>query len=615
MHSRLEHPYRTLAMSIGCHHRVFALALCVAAFLTAASALAAADMLKVLRVASNDITSLDPQQGTDLYSTRVTSAIFEALYEFEYLATGSSVIPNTAESMPVITDDGKTWTMRLRKGIHFTDDPAFKGRKRELVAADYVYSIKRALDPNLRTGGDPALTDLIVGARPIVDAARKAGGKFDYDAPIAGLQAPDRYTLVLRLSRPDYTMLERLAGLPMMAVAREAIEAAGMDVMSRPVGTGPYRLKEWRRASRVVLEANPDYRAVAFPANADAPQQELVRAMRGKTIPRTGRIEISIIEESQPEILAFTQGDLDLIALGGDDTRRVMENGKLRPDLAARGVRHVRFGSPSITFTYFNIDDPTVGGYSTQQIALRRAIGMGFDVDELIRVLFAGNALPANQLLPPGVSGHDPALPAKSIYDPAGARALLDRFGFKDRDGDGYRETPDGKPLTVVRGTLPESWYREADTLWKKNMDAIGIRMQVQQQTFAELLNLSRSGKLPMFNLGYRSLEPSGYQILQTLWSQSPRDTNPSQFRQPDYDAAYEQFLRTPAGPARIALARKMSEISQAYMPMILHTYGVGNVLHYPWVQGYWPSPFGFSWKYLDVDVALRDAQLKAAKR
>jgi ABC-type transport system substrate-binding protein len=364
-----------------------------------------------------------------------------------------------------------------------------------------------------------------------------------------------------------------------------------------------------------VLEANPNYRKVMFPENADAPQQELVRAMRGKRIPQIGRIEISIIEESQPEILAFTQGDLDYIALGGDDTKRVMENGRLRPDLAQRGVRHLRFGSPSITFTYFNLDDPTVGGYSTQQIALRRAIGMGFDVDEMIRVLFAGNALPANQLLPPGVSGHDPNLPAKSIYDPVGARALLDRFGFKDRDGDGYRETPGGKPLTVVRGTLPESWYREADTLWKKNMDAIGIRMQVQQQTFPELLNLSRAGKLPMFNLGYRSLEPSGYQILQTLWSKSPRDTNPSQFHQADYDAAYEQFLRTASGPARVALARKMSEISQAYMPMILHTYGVGNVLYYPWVQGYWPSPFGFSWKYLDIDVAMRDARLHAAKK
>ena len=579
------------------------------------AAAGAADPHKVLRISSSDVTSLDPQQGTDVFSTRVTSAIFEALYEFEYLSTGSKVVPNTAESMPVITDDGRTWTVHLKKGILFADDPVFKGKPRELVAADYVYSIKRSLDPNLRGGGDPALTDLIVGARSVVDGARKPGGKFDYDAPIESLRATDRYTLVMRLAHPDYTLLERLAGLQMMAVAREAVEAAGADVMNRPVGTGPYRLKEWRRASRIVLEANPTYRTVRFPENADAPQQELVRTMRGKTLPQIGRIEISIIEESQPEILAFTQGDLDYIALGGDDTKRVMENGKLRPDLERRGIRHLRFGSPTVTFTYFNLDDPAVGGYSTQQIALRRAIGMGFDVDEMIRVLFAGNALAANQLLPPGVSGHDPGLPPKSIYNPAGARALLDRFGFKDRDGDGYRETPDGKPLTVVRGTLPESWYREVDTLWKKNMDAIGIRMQVQQQTFPELINLSRAGKLPMFNLGYRSLEPSGYQILQTLWGQSPRDTNPSQFREADYDTAYDQFLRTPSGPARIALARKMSDISQAYMPMILHTYGVGNVLYYPWVQGYWPSAFGFSWKYLDVDMALRDAKSRVANK
>ena len=565
-----------------------------------------ADLQKVLRVSSFDITSLDPQQGTDLYSTRVATAIFEALYEFEYLSTGSKVVPNTAESMPVVTDDGRTWTIRLKKGIRFTDDPAFKGKARELVAADYAYSIRRLLDPNLRTGGDPALSDLIAGARAVVDSARKPGGRFDYDAPIEGLRTPDRHTLVIRLVHADYTLLERLAGLGMMAVAREVVEAAGADVMRHPVGTGPYRLREWRPASRIVLEANPGYRKVVFPENADAPQQELVRSMRGKALPSIGRIEISIIEESQPNILAFTQGDLDYVALGGDDTRRVMENGKLRPDLAARGVRHLRFGSPSVTFTYFNMDDPTVGGYSNTQIALRRAIGMGFDVDEMIRVLFAGNSLPANQLLPPGVSGHDPSLPPKSIYDPTAARALLDRFGFKDRNGDGYRETPDGKPLTVVRGTLPESWYREVDTLWKKNMDAIGIRMKVEQQTFAELVNLSRAGKLPMFNLGYHSLEPSGYQILQTLWGQSPRDTNPSQFRNAEYDAAYEQFLRTPTGPARVGLARKMSQISQAYMPMLLHTFGIGNVLLYPWVQGYWPSQFGFSWKYLDIDLARR---------
>ena len=139
-------------------------------------------------------------------------------------------------------------------------------------------------------------------------------------------------------------------------------------------------------------------------------------------------------------------------------------------------------------------------------------------------------------------------------------------------------------------------------------MDAIGIRMEVVQRTFGELLNMSRAGKLMMFNLAYRSLDPSGYEILQTLWSHSPVDGNPSQFANADYDRAFEQFLQTPAGPGRVTLARKMSDISLAYMPMQLWTFAIGNTLLYPWVEGYWPSQFGFSWKYLDLDLAKRRA-------
>ncbi|HKE42049.1 MAG TPA: ABC transporter substrate-binding protein [Casimicrobiaceae bacterium] len=572
---------------------------------------AAADPTKVLRISSSDIASLDPEQGTDLFSTRVATEIFEALYKFDYLAEPAKVVTNTAEAMPVITDGGKTWTIKLKRGIFFTDAPVFKGKPRELVAEDYAYSIKRSLDPNLLTGGDPALADLIEGARPIVDAARKPGAKFNYDAPMSGLRAIDRYTLQFRLTNVDYTLLERLAGLQTMAVAREVVEAAGDDIKSQPVGTGPYMLKEWKRASRVVLVANPRYRGLKFPDSSDPRQRELVESMRGKSLPQIGRVEISIIEESQPILLAFQQGDLDYVVLGGNDVASMLVGDKVKPDLARKGVTRLRYNAPSITFTYFNMKDPVVGGYSKAQIALRRAIAMGFDVNELIRVLYAGQALPANQLLPPGVYGHDPSLPPRSIYDPAAARALLDRFGFKDVNGDGYRETPEGKPLTIVRATLPQSWYREVDTLFKKNMDAIGIRMEVVQQSFTELVNMSRGGKLMMFNLGYRALAPSGYEILQTLWSQEPLDTNPSQFSNPEYDAAYEQFLRTPAGPERVGVTRRMSEISQTYMPMMLHTFGVGNALLYPWVQGYWPSQFGFSFRYLDIDLAKRNGATK----
>ena len=592
-------------MTARARHLAAALALACALAAAAPSA-RAADPAKVLRISSPDITSLDPQQGTDIYSTRVASAIFEGLYQYDYLASPAKVIPNTAVAMPEIADGGKTWTIRLKRGIRFADDPAFKGKPRELVAGDYVYAIKRALDPTLRSGGDPAFTDLIVGARAVVDAAKANGAKFDYDRPIAGLAAPDAYTLVIRTTAVDYTLLERLAGLSTMAVAREAIEAAGADVMTQPVGTGPYRLKEWRKGSRVVLEANPHYRRIAFPASADPGHRALVESMKGVALPAIGRVEIAIIEEPLPEVLSFEKGDLDVVSVGGSTLGRMLTDGKLRPDLASRGVRHLRQVSPYLVFVYFNMDDRELGGFAPERIALRRAIGMGFDTPTFIRVMFAGQAQPASQLLPPHTEGHDPSGRNATAFDPAAARALLDRFGWKDRDGDGYRESPDGRPFVLVHSSTPDSRSREADTLWLRSMDAIGIRMRVNTAPFADLLKQSLAGQLPMFNMGYRALDPSGYEILSTLWGKSPPDTNRARFKLPAYDEAYEAFLRTPPGPARNALVRTMSELAQTYAPMTFQLYPIQNAFVQPWVKGYVPSPFGFSWKYVDVDPARR---------
>jgi ABC-type transport system substrate-binding protein len=565
----------------------------------------AADPAKVLRIASSDITSLDPQQGTDIYSTRVAGAIFEGLYQYDYLSEPAKIVPNTAAAMPEIADGGRTWTIRLQRGIRFADDPAFKGKPRELVAGDYVYAIKRAIDPTLKGGGDPAFSDLIVGARAVVDAAKR--GRFDYDAPIAGLAAPDAHTLVIRTTAVDYTLLERLAGLATMAVAREAVEAAGADVLTRPVGTGPYMLKEWRKGSRVVLEANPNYRKLAFPASTNPAHKALVERMRGVALPAIGRIEIAIIEEFVPMLLAFEKGELDYIGMGGSTLGRMLQpDGKVKPELAERGVTRVRQVAPYLVFVYFNMEDRDVGGYAPDRVALRRAIGMGFDTPTFIRVMYAGEAEPASQLLPPHTEGHDPTRKTSTPYDPAAARALLDRFGWRDRDGDGYRETPEGKPFTLVHSSTPDSWSREADTLWLKSMEGIGIRMRVNTAPFPDLLKQSLAGRLPMFNMGYRALDPSGYEILSTLWGKSPPDTNRSRFRLAEYDAAYEAFLRTPPGPARNALVYRMSDLAVAYAPMSFQLYTISNVFVHPWVKGYAPSPFGFSWKYLDVDPARR---------
>src|SRR5205814_8963220 len=230
------------------------------------------------------------------------------------------------------------------------DDPAFKGRKRELTAADYVYSWKRLLDPRIRSPFAWYVQGKIVGADAVIEAAKKSGG-FDYDAPIQGLRALDRYTLRLELEGADYIMLGYMTQSPMAAVAREVIEAYGDTngwAMEHPVGTGAYRLKSWRRGQQIVLEANPDYRDETFPDSTDPADRQLVAAMRGKKVPMVGHTEISIIAESNPRLLAYNSGALDYVNVPSDLSDTVLDAANhLRPPYAQRGVVLGRITQPA----------------------------------------------------------------------------------------------------------------------------------------------------------------------------------------------------------------------------------------------------------------------------
>jgi len=407
----------------------------------------AADPSKVLHLASPDIDTLDPQNYSDDPSFQIIQALFEPAYEWDYLASPPKLTPLTAEGLPEITDNEKTWTIHLKHGIYFVDDPAFKGTPRELTADDYVYAYKRWIDPNGRRGGSPIFTDLIVGARAVVDQAAKAG-KFDFDRPIEGLRALDRYTFQLRLNEPNYPNIRDVLGF-VAACAREVVEAAGADLRIRPVGTGPFRLREWRRGSRIVLEANPRYRKIRFPESSKPAYAALTRSMQKTELPQIGVVEISIIDEDLPRLLEFERGGLDLATLRGEVATRPLADNKLRPDYVARGVTRAVFPEPFVFSLYFNVADPMIGGLGNERVALRRAVALAIDTESLVKIVYAGQALPANQIVPPGVGGHDPAVPAKSLYDPTTAKALLDRFGYKV-GADGFRTGPDGKPLTLT---------------------------------------------------------------------------------------------------------------------------------------------------------------------
>ena len=587
-------------MKPGAHGVRWILAIAVIAF---ACAVAAADPNKILRVAVNDIDTLDPQQYNDNPSFEVLIAIFEPLYEWAYLESPPKLTPLTATAPIEIADGGKRWTMRVKPGIFFTDDPAFKGKPRELVAEDYVYSYKRWLDPNGRRGGEPVITDLVIGARAVVDAAR-AGGKFDYDRPIEGLRALDRYTLELRLTEVDYAHIQDMIGF-VGAAAREVVEAAGNDIRTRAIGTGPFRLREWKRGSRIILEANPGYRQVRFPASDDPARAALVRSMQGKTLPQIGVVEVNIIDEELTRLLQFEQGGIDYLVLRGEIASRLLTNGKLKPEYAARGVtRHVHPQPYLFSFT-LNIADPVIGGMSNDRIALRRAIALAVDLETLVKVVYGGQALPANQIVPPGVTGHDPTIATKPQYDPAAARALLDRFGYASKDAEGFRKGPDGKLLTITVTLRSGALSREIQTLWKKNMDAIGLRMDFHVTPFQDAIKEMQQGKFQIIFRGFGG-SPSGYAELLQIYSKQPRRVNASQFNLPEYDRAAEQFMRSGTAAGQIAAARKMSELARTYTPLLPVIFRLENDFVQPWLHGFSSPVFSTYWKYLDIDLDRR---------
>ena len=568
------------------------------------------DPNKTLRVAFLIAeTGFDPQASSDLYSNYVNRAIFEPLFRYDYLARPHRIIPNTAAALPEASKDGTEWTIRVKPGTYFADDPAFKGKKRELTAADYAYSWKRILDPRTRSPHLETFDGRFVGMDRVLAKAKETG-KFDYDAPVEGLQVVDKHTLKLKLTAPWWDLPVDLTGTGTSAVAREVVEAYGDAsgwVMAHPVGTGPYRLKDWRRGQRILLEANPSFRDAPYPESNDPADKALVAKMKGRKIPLIGNIDIAIIEEANPRLQAFERAQLDYIDVPVDLVGNVMnEDNKLLPRFAAAGVMLQRGITPSVTYTFFNMDDPIVGGYTKEKVALRRAIGMAYNVDEETRVVRQRQAVWASQLIPPNVTGHDPSLVANTKYDPEGAKALLDRFGYVDRDKDGWRDMPDGKPLVLRKGTAPSALERQYDELWKRNMTAVGIKIEFVTQKWPDLLKMARLGQLQMWQLGNRGTSAEGYGFLSLLYGGSIGTQNYARFKHADYDRMYEQSKKIPDGPERAKLMRQMSEIIAGYAPWKINAWRYDNAVLYPWVEGYKLNPFNFHpWQFLDIDTRM----------
>jgi ABC-type transport system substrate-binding protein len=579
---------------------------------------AAPGSTKVLRYAFEVAeTGLDPARISDIYSRTITPHIFEGLYCYDHLARPVKFKPLTADGMPQVSADFRIWTVKVKPGIFFADDPAFNGKKRELVAQDYVYSFKRFADPvNKSPAWNGMENDHYLGLTELREAALKSRKPFDYDHEIEGVRALDRYTVQFALKDPRPRFIETLAGGDLYgAVARDVVEFYGDKVDEHPVGTGPFKLVQWRRSSFIALERNPDFRAMFYdgePTADDAEGQALLARFKGRRLPMIDRVEISIIEEEQPRWLSFINNEADIAyRVGFQFVTQAMPNGKVAPNLAKRGIQGYKATEPAGNYYIFNMDDPMVGGYGADRVALRRAIGLGIDANTIINYAYNGLGAVAQSPMLPHTTAYDPKERSEvGDYDPARAQALLDLYGYKDRDGDGWREMPDGSPLLLKIATQSDQRSRKISEVMDRNMRTLGIRVTSQVAQWPENLKAVRAGKLQMWSLGMWAAGPDAVGVFQLYDSREIGGQNYARFKMPAVDKLYDELQLLPDGPRRAAAFREIEKLALAYMPYKF-------VLERRAVDMTQPQLIGFRrpifwnewWQFVDIDNSLRQAR------
>ena len=577
----------------------FAALLSVASF-SACTKKGGNDPANTLHLATPEkIKGMDPVFADDLYAGTEVHRVYESLYQYHYLKRPYVLIPNLAEAMPEISSDGKTYTLKLKKGVLFQDDASFKasnGKGREMTAEDVVYSYKRLADPKLASSGWWIFDGKLVGLNEWRDAQGKAATT-DYSVPVEGLKAVDRYTVQLKLIQRSSQIGYALAMAFTAVVPREAVEAYGKEFLNHPVGTGPFRIEEYNPTSKLVYVKNPTYRQELYPSEgAPGDKEGGLLADAGKALPLSDKVIVSIIVEDQPRWLNFMAGKLDRAAIPKDNFDQAVDKAQnLKPELAQKGI--ILFKDPSLDVTHesFNMADPLIG----KNKLLRQALSLAYNPAPAIDLFYNGRAIVAQGPIPPGLAGYDEAMknPYKQ-FSIEKAKELLAKAGY-----------PGGKGLPPIEyATTSSSTSRQMNEYLQKQFEAIGVTLKMNPYSWPEFQAAIKNKKGQMWGFAWGADYPDAENFLQLFYSKNgspgPNDAN---YSNPEFDRLYEKSLTLQDTPERTAIYQQMVKLVVEDCPWIFGVHRLSYSLGNKWLKNYKYHEFENSaFKYLRVDPALK---------
>jgi len=562
--------------------------------------------------ASGKLTGFDPGMLRDFDSIEVCSHICETLYQYHFLKRPYEIIPLLAEEMPQISEDMQTYTIKIKRGVYFQNDKCFEGGKgRELKAQDFIYSIKRIADIKNLSQNWSLFDDKIVGLDEFREYTKgcKSREDVDYSRDVEGLQASDDYTLVVDLKRPwPQFVSTALADTSTAPMAKEAVEFYGKDIISHPVGTGPFKLKVWQRGSYVSVVRNPNFRIELYPSEGEPGDAEAgYLDDAGKRLPLVDGIVWTIIQESQPAWLLFLQGKFDAMALQKDNFDEViLGNGELTDKMKQLEIHLSPFQEPSTFWVGFNMQDPVLG----KNKPLRRAISYALDRQKFIDLFYGGLGHVSHGFVAPQLDSYDPTIKEKgfAVYDPNKARELI-----KEAEKIHGGELPE---LKIAMGGT-STFYRQYGQFLGRQLKAVGLVVEVQYMDWPTYIEKVNTRSAQIFTAGVIASMPDAEDFLSMFYSKnwSP-GSNRFNYLNPEYDKLYEKVAVMPDNPKRKGLYRKMELMVLEDCPAAFSCHRVIYRLQHDWYKNYKQHAFQHGMgKYRRIDLKKRAAYSELLKK
>jgi len=509
-------------------------------------------------------TSLDPVQSATVYANHVVVNVYDTLYAYKYLKRPYELKPNLAESMPEISEDGLTYTIRIRPGVHFIDDPAFPGGKgREVTAEDFVYSMKRHFDPRSRSQGSWLWAGKIEG----MEAWKKTGA--DYSHEVEGLLALDRYTIRITLTRPFPQLVHTLAQGFSAIVPHEAVDYYGREFSVHPVGSGPFRLQTFDSV-RAVLVRNPGFRREPISLEYEGYDEAIhgkygIAEIEGRIPPLVDRLEIHFIKESLSRWNSFTKGDeIQYATIPKELLDEVLA--KKQPEVVLKPAYARRYFMSSglengFVHTDFNMKDPRIGYNEDKERekrnhALRCAIRYAWDWAERNRTFYNDMGFVFPGIIPPVVPEYDPHASREALeHDPDKGRKLLEENGW----------TADNLP-TLTLGGVASVDSRQMFEQFRGWLQRIGYpKEKITFDSYASFGDYNRAvkqAKIMIVGMGWGLDYPDAENTLQLFYGPNGSPgSNASNFNDPEYNRLYEASSVMQPSPERTRIFRRMNQI------------------------------------------------------